>query len=1277
MMKQVVSVALGLCVSVAHAFTTDVEVVERNLGLTSCVWNAETLLSPSLSLNPPRKTVVAGSEILFTASENTNPVSWFMTDNRSGSALEASGVQTALYAAGPTSDCVDVVEVWDGINSFGRGYVNVISSEEVARCGRAIVVAGRVSATDALWGTTKYLANLGYRSLLYRGYSKDNMKYLSPVTGYDVDGDGLDNDIAGASTVANLAYTITNWVGNADKLFVYLVDHGEVSGDMGIFKINPEEDLTAEQLDTWLDSLQNRYTNDVVVVIDCCYSGSFLHSLDYQGPAKRIVITSCAADQVTYFLSGGLVSFSEALFAGLMNGLSLGDAYAAAKAAMADADYQMAQLDDNGDGLSNASDGAVAEDITVGASFVAGKDAPQIGLVLGNQQLTGDTVATLWASDVSAAYPIARVWCLVMPPNYQPDPVNPVMDLPQLELTYNPNTGRYEAQYAGFSEEGVYKIIYYAKDIWESVSMPKQSYVVQSGFLERALIVAGGKTSDIKWPIINQIAGQACRALQDRRLDTNAIYYLSQTQGNFVDGLTSRGNLMNAITNWAKGSNKLTLYMVATSASPEGDFILNGTEKISPSEIDGLLDGYQVSNSTVTVVMDFSASGDWLPVLAAPTRTCISSTKESCVAAFKEEAGILSFSSLFFGFIGKGFNVWDAFENASRLIKRPSGVNQKPQLDSTADGRYDVGLDKIVPLKLFLGSAFMTGADAPSIDAVTPDTVLSDPGSLTLWASGVADIGVSGISNVFCVVTGPGTEQVADLPDLELVWNPVTERHEVLYSGFEQGGTYACTYFVTDNDGQLSLPLQTLVEVTSGDGYEPDDTSAQAGFIDLGVAQTHNLHVFNDEDWVKFYAPSGYVFNIQASQLGTNSDLYMEVYYEEVDGSLTFVDESNWDDQSDGDEGVEYVEIDLKGPYQDPAGFYYVRIFSAINTLWGEGSEYELVVFPPTGAPGNSLIVVAVDKMNPFLPPLEAVVLWDGTNSRAFDPSNNSTMLEDLAEGVHTVQVSVANGYLLEQDPAQPEQVYNPESYYGNPKKAVSVIDSPRIVIFQFVPVTTVRGKVVDRLTGEPVVGASVAFEAVGGPLNGLIYDGYPNSAVYESPWVTDLDGSFPTNVWLPKSQWSLTVSRSSYTNLVRNPAVEQEPAGVVTNLGTLLLSPLDLNENGVADDWEAQYGLTNVTAGSDADSDTFPDRSEYLAGTDPTNSLSVFQILEMIKSPAADCSMRWNAIGRRSYRIYWSETPGTWPVEQSTLVGPTNAWCDSEEPKPAMRFYRVNVELP
>ena len=887
--------------------------------------------SPKLLVTPSTATVFSGQKVSFVVDKSVaGTVNWSFLSKRSGGSL---GSTNGLYTSGATGSCVDVVQAAAASGLRGRAYVNVISAEDIARSGKAVVIAGRASSSDPVWPTTQYLANNGYNALRYCGFGRDNIRYLSPQPGVDVDGDGQTNDIAGLSTRANIAGVFTNWVGNADKLFVYLVDHGgQDESGAGFFRLGPTETISATELNGWLTGLQECWGTEVTLVIDCCNSGSFLPALAYPGAAKRVVIAACGADEPTVFVAGGLVSFSEAFFAGLMLGLSAGDAFISAQSAMAA--YQAACLDDDGNGTYvYGADGAYASGVRVGASFVAGKDVPQIRSVLDNQQLSGGTVATLWADDVVSSYPVARVWCQVVPPGYRPDPANPVTDLPQLELAYNSGTRRYEAQYSGFSEEGTYKVIYYAKDLWESVSLPRQSYVVQSGFKEKAVIVAGGAAGDANRAAADGMADFAHTVLCQRRLGTNSICYLGPWVKAGVAGAADRAGLMNAVTNWAKGSDKLTLYLVGTSGGSGGAFRLNGSETISAPEIDALLDAYQVSNATVTAVLDFDGAGGWLPALAGASRVCVAGTGERQPANFQNQ-GLLSFSCFFFDYVFNGLDVWTSFSNARDKIRNASGRKQDAIMDSDGDGKYVAKKEQVFAKQWYLGSAFMTGADAPTVEAVTPDTVLTNALGLTLWASGVADIG--GISNVFCLVTPPNGDGSLDAPRVELAWGAGAERYEAAYGGFMATGTYAVTYFALDNEGQLSMPLQTLVE-------------------------------------------------------------------------------------------------------------------------------------------------------------------WPGT----------------------------------------------------------------------------------------------------------------------------------------------------------------------------------DADEDGVPDVWEAAYGLTNVSADSDADGDGFPDRGEYWAGTDPTNRLSLLRIVEMIKSPAAGCRVRWPAAEGRTYRVFWTDDLGSWPAGQSVWVGTTNAWNDTSEPKPAVRFYRVGVEIP
>jgi hypothetical protein len=198
---------------------------------------------------------------------------------------------------------------------------------------------------------------------------------VSPETEQDADGNGEFDDVDLEATHANAALTFTNWAANSDRLFVYLVDHGGDSAGAGYFRLNPTQTLTAAELVGWLDDLQTSYDTEITLVIDCCHAGSFVDELG-AGSSNRIVIAACEENEPTYFVAGGLVSFSDAFFSGMLLGLNVEDSFLQAQEAMSP--YQSAIMDDDGNGLyQEGVDGAYAATIEIGATYVAGKDIPQ------------------------------------------------------------------------------------------------------------------------------------------------------------------------------------------------------------------------------------------------------------------------------------------------------------------------------------------------------------------------------------------------------------------------------------------------------------------------------------------------------------------------------------------------------------------------------------------------------------------------------------------------------------------------------------------------------------------------------------------------------------------------------------------------------------------------------------------------------------------------------------------------------------------------------------
>ena len=463
--------------------TNDYAVWFSSQGRTSCVPNPDVVLTTSLRVSPDRRTVLPGEDIHFVASGSTGVVIWAFVTNRSQALLSSTNAASVDYQSGLTSSNIDVVEAWTVDDYLGLSFVNVIDSNEVTRLGKAVIIAGGTGLDDPVWLASDYLANTAFNTLRYRGFSKANIQYLSLQPGQDVDGDGnAMNDIDLAATLANSAETFTNWTGAANKLFVYLVDHGEYSAGQGYFRLSASELLSATQLDTWLDCIQSNANTEVTVVLDFCYAGSFASALTWTGTPRRTVIAACSSNELTYFLAGGAASFSAQFFGLVLQGSSIGSAFYGAQQGMSG--YQSASI----------INGEAAGTNYLGASFVAGKDVPIIGTVLGIQALDEGTSAKLWAGDIVSYYPLQRVWCSIIPPKYSPNTNSgiPVVNIPEVDLTFNNTSGRYEGTFEGFSEEGLYQLAYFAQDIWNSVSLPRQSQVERSAFDERLILVVGG-----------------------------------------------------------------------------------------------------------------------------------------------------------------------------------------------------------------------------------------------------------------------------------------------------------------------------------------------------------------------------------------------------------------------------------------------------------------------------------------------------------------------------------------------------------------------------------------------------------------------------------------------------------------------------------------------------------------------------------------------------------------------------------------------------------------
>jgi DNA-binding beta-propeller fold protein YncE len=348
-------------------------------------------------------------------------------------------------------------------------------AQDVVR--KAVIVAGSGNYDgNELWLATQMCANYAYSALVYQGYGRDSIYYLSEDTDLDLNNDGR-IDVDSDATNANLAYAIQTWAANADNLFIYMVGHG----GSGNFRMSQYELLSASDLDVWLDAAQQTVNDFVAVVYDGCRSGSFLPYLSPPAGKTRVVAASAATDEAAIFKADGGVSFGYQFFSKLFGGGSFYDSFNHGKKSIEGVyDFkQNPQIEGNGDGVGNQkNDKEIAAAIKLGRELMTANDIPAIQSVSSPQTLSeGETSAVISAQNVVDADGISTVFAVITPPGYSSGSAeNPITDLPTIDLTdIGGNT--YSGFYSGFSEEGVYNVAVFARDGQNALSLPVQTTV--------------------------------------------------------------------------------------------------------------------------------------------------------------------------------------------------------------------------------------------------------------------------------------------------------------------------------------------------------------------------------------------------------------------------------------------------------------------------------------------------------------------------------------------------------------------------------------------------------------------------------------------------------------------------------------------------------------------------------------------------------------------------------------------------------------------------------
>jgi hypothetical protein len=121
-----------------------------------------------------------------------------------------------------------------------------------------------------------------------------------------------------------------------------------------------------------------------------------------------------------------------------------------------------------------------------------------------------------------------------------------------------------------------------------------------------------------------------------------------------------------------------------------------------------------------------------------------------------------------------------------------------------------------------------------------------------------------------------------------------------------------------------------------------------------------------------------------------------------------------------------------------------------------------------------------------------------------------------------------------------------------------------------------------------------------------------------------------------------------------------------------------DGDSDGIPDWWETLYfgGATNATAGATASNGVNTVLQCYIAGLDPTNALSLFELQNFRVLPTAT-AFQWDGVDGRLYGVYWaSNLLSGFELLQGNLQWSANVFTDAVHGAEAQGFYQIKVEL-
>ncbi len=726
-----------------------------------------------LRVTPAVVTVGTGETLDFSSIDDNGTLAWSMRSSQSGGNIAPL---TGIYTAGGTPG-IDQVVARNSAGRTGVAWVNVVQrGGSNGLKWRGLLVDGRRGPNDPVWPAAHALNVRAREVLTYRGLGGSDIRWL----GHGGDGPDAPPSRAALQSALRDGGTLAN---DTEVFVVYLVDHGRKApnGD-GLFLLSENESVSGPELDGWLDTLQASRPNlSVIVVVESCYggrvAGPMMAADGYS--ARRLVLTSSGADQLAHLAAGGVVSYSTMWWSGVAAGKSLGQAHEDAVAAMAGL-----QVPQSGNG------GALLATAKLGLDQVAASGRPSVTAIGGDLSLQGTQEARIRAS-VQSAFALDKVWGVIVPPGYQPGGEDPVVDLPEVELAWDSSAGEWCADAGGFSEGGApYSVLLQARDVWGQVSPPTILHVSQATVRNRVIIFSPGEDSWAGAAVAGSLAEYARESALLRKVRSQDIKIMADAAtGVDATAEASASSLNEAIGSWANADGQLaalTVFLVG-QGSQEGLVCANG-DTVSPVDLRDWLDALQdQSGAVVQVIVDADYSGAFVREAGNSNhrRILLSSTGASQRNTFASGRWS-NVTRWIWNSIARGRDLRESYADASDLARMIGGT--VPALfDDNGDGMFTRLNDGLKAINAFVGSAYVTADDPPSIGRASAMMRVAAGQRARFWVSNIVMPDGNAPDSVWGEVVGPDG---GSRGTMQLWRNLAKDRYEGSFAGFTEAGNY-------------------------------------------------------------------------------------------------------------------------------------------------------------------------------------------------------------------------------------------------------------------------------------------------------------------------------------------------------------------------------------------------------------------------------------------------------------------------------------------------------